>query len=86
MWPQATSLNIRASLKKHTEWNRIVQYNTAQYKADMQRLQDEIQEKRMKQRNILEDQINERKQQKVREREELMSYWRRHQKQLDAEE
>ncbi len=32
-----TSLNVRASLKKNTEWNRIVVYDTRKYKEDMKR-------------------------------------------------
>lgn len=70
-----SSLSVRASLKRNTEWNRIVQFNTRKHKEEMRRLKEEETQKREKQREILENQIKERREKKEREREELIKYW-----------
>lgn len=41
-----SSLSVRASLKRNTEWNRIVLFNTRKYKDDMRRLKEEESQKR----------------------------------------
>lgn len=43
-----SSLSVRASLKRNTEWNRIVLFNTRKHKEDMRRVKEKETEKRQK--------------------------------------
>ncbi len=71
----STSLNMRVSMKKHTEWNKIVAYNTKRYQQELKKQEDLRMEKRMKQREVLDEQMQERIRKREKEREELQQYW-----------
>lgn len=36
----STSLNLKISMKRNTEWNRIVEYNTKKYQQELKNYQD----------------------------------------------